>query len=84
MTQTAREIADGIMDAMCLPQIRWRDSEPDIELRDAIESALITYGNARIEDAAKVADGFTCGVCGADGKAAAAIRSLATKEGEET
>ena len=32
-----------------------------------------------IEDAAKVADGFTCGVCGMDGKASAAIRTLSPK-----
>jgi hypothetical protein len=36
---------------------------------------------AVIEECAKVADRFMCGLCGMDGKAAAAIRSLAKKEG---
>jgi hypothetical protein len=31
---------------------------------------------AALEDAAKVADTFTCGLCGMDGKAGAAIRAL--------
>lgn len=35
---------------------------------------------AVIEECAQVADQFTCGACGADGKAAAAIRALATPQ----
>ena len=34
--------------------------------------------DAVLEEAAKVADRFTCGACGMDGKAATAIRSLKT------
>jgi hypothetical protein len=37
---------------------------------------------AALEEAAKVADTFTCGLCGMDGKAGAAIRALIPREGE--
>ena len=80
MTQT-REIADGIA----------RKHEPVVSFRDVlaadIDAALIAYGNARIEDAAKVAERYGCGKPGCTecyaGAAAVAIRSLATKEGED-
>ena len=87
MTQT-REIADGIA----------RKHEPVVSFRDVlaadIDAALIAYGNARIEDAAKVAearetifsdrDGTPIGDCPtweSGEEIASAIRSLATKEG---
>lgn len=45
-----------------------------VQIAEAIEAAE----RSAIERAAKVADGFTCGACGMDGKAAQAIRSLIT------
>jgi hypothetical protein len=37
---------------------------------------------AALEKAAKVADGFSCGSCGMDGKVAAAIRAINVLEGK--
>lgn len=35
-----------------------------------------------IEECAKIADGFTCGACGMDGKASAAIRAISNPPAE--
>ena len=73
MTQT-REIADGIA----------RKHEPVVSFRDVlaadIDAALTAARNAGIEEAAKVAD---AGSDPLDRDIADAIRSLATKEGED-
>ena len=85
-TDTARDIADGVMQAgIAIPYTgrQWRKAKPAIAFRDAIEAALLAYGNARIEEAAKVADDDE-GAWDADDltkfRIASAIRSLATKE----
>ena len=53
MTQTdTQKIADKILDA----NWPWDEGSDSDVLRDAIDAALIAYGNARIEEAAKVAD----------------------------
>lgn len=45
--------------------------------RDLNEAVVYAKGwNAAVEAAARVADGFRCGGCGMDGKAATAIRAL--------
>ena len=74
MTQTAREIADKL-------------GVPDDPETLGI---IIAYGNARIEDAAKVADASAVrwkpvfkGLGEIIEECASAIRSLATKEGED-
>jgi hypothetical protein len=46
------------------------------------EAALLAEREAALEDAAKVADTFTCGLCGMDGKAAAVIRALLNQKEE--
>ncbi len=53
------------------------------QLHDASVKAEAALAQARkdaIEECANIADGFRCGGCGMDGKAAAAIRELITKE----
>ncbi|HUU99275.1 MAG TPA: hypothetical protein VM487_26375 [Phycisphaerae bacterium] len=49
-------------------------------LRTAIAAAIREAVEGERERCAKVADGFTCGACGMDGKAAAAIRALTGTE----
>lgn len=63
----------------------WHQSELDRrDLLRLLDEAWFAKALARaegrreaIEECAKVADGFTCGGCGMDGKASAAIRALA-------
>ena len=83
MTQTARDIADGLMEAHthAPPELRvvsksWHRYPEHIKHRDAIESALIAYGNARIEEAAKVADNYRLKQGDDAACIASAIRSL--------
>ena len=90
MTQTAREIADDLCGRFCSPD--WRCNVVAVSLCECIESALLAYGNARIEEAAKMAEHANAGLDPPDGGSpsrremclniASAIRSLATKEGE--
>jgi hypothetical protein len=47
---------------------------------DALARALAEAEKRGMERAAQIADGFTCGGCGMDGKAAAAIRAAAQGE----
>ena len=72
---SARERAEALMDAAPYTG-GWRGTAAGRALRDAIEAALLAEREAGIEEAAKVADTFTCGLCGADGKAGSAIRAL--------
>jgi hypothetical protein len=45
------------------------------ELRAALRQRADEATRAENEACAKIADGFTCGLCGMDGKSAAAIRA---------
>jgi hypothetical protein len=76
-TPTARDIANGIMVSTYGPE--WEDAPglnriAHVALRDRIASALTAYGDARLEEAAKVAEqrGWHT--------TAAKIRALASKE----
>ena len=76
MTQTAREIADDLCGRFCSPD--WRCNVVAVSLCECIEAALLAYGNARIEEAAKVVEDFA-------GRASTAmcakgIRSLVPKD----
>jgi len=64
---------------------RVEEAENDVAFLNALATTPIDIMRERlhadgrlagIEEAAKVADGFTCGGCGMDGKCAAAIRAL--------
>lgn len=60
--------------------------EPRLSLIKAFATALHSYGKqmeaAATERAAKIADSFTCGLCGMDGKTGTAIRQSLIQEGE--
>ncbi|WP_257827208.1 UPF0175 family protein [Burkholderia glumae] len=54
-----------------------RDANPDDEMADNMEAAarMLFERAAIVEQSAKIADSFTCGSCGMDGKVGAAIRA---------
>ena len=100
MTQTARATALAILSDLSdrrgfgLGDLEYDDPEIWAEIVEAVSAPIVAYGNARIEDAAKVADrvgddepgggDLHAGMRVAAYTIASAIRSLATKEGEET
>lgn len=49
-------------------------------VRAALDKDVGALEAAALERAAKIADSFTCGICGMDGKAGAAIRAARDKE----
>lgn len=64
-------------------KFKWQviDTCKRAEKAEAQIAAPQNHGAARdnaLEDAARIADGFTCGACGMDGKAGKAIRALKT------
>ena len=86
MTQTA-DAREAVLSEARKMMLDARLDEPGLRdivcaVRARLEPLLLAYGNARIEEAAKVAEGYMAG--GDNGYyIAARIRSLATKEGED-
>jgi len=71
-TRTPEEVAGEIVGDFVRPSHAVIVPE---EMRAAIASAIRSAIAAETERCAGIADSFTCGICGMDGKAAAAIRA---------
>ena len=73
LNQRAAQLADWIMS-------NDMTKFPPLALLASIKSILAVERWQALEDAAVIADRFTCGSCGMDGKAAAAIRQAVTDD----
>ena len=59
------------------------DGSVERDLVASIEAAIADRVKAERERCAQIADGFTCGACGMDGKVGAAIRALPSEKIDE-
>ena len=82
----ARERIDSaVRSACCTTFTRGYSPETVIAAVDAILALLPDAAAIRADErekCAKIADGFSCGMCGMDGKCSAAIRAALQREGE--
>ena len=74
MSEELERMAAAFARAWCGPSKEAGNTRK--QLTEHLVAEYFRVRNAALDEAAGVANGFTCGICGMDGKAAAAILAL--------